>query len=175
VIPPDARVLITREQLAERVRQLGADIARDYAGDTPVLVGVLKGAIVFLSDLVRATAIPLTLDVMAVSSYGGGTTSSGVVRITTDLSLSIEERHVILVEDIIDSGRTVDYLRRNLETRHPRSFRICALLDKVERREVTVAIDYRGFTIPNVFVVGYGMDQGGLYRNLPDIVALQAS
>jgi hypoxanthine phosphoribosyltransferase len=174
-MPPNGRVLITREQLAERVGELGGQIARDYAGDNPVLVGVLKGAVVFLSDLIRATAVALTVDVMAVSSYGTGTTSSGVVRITTDLSLSIEARHVILVEDIIDSGRTVEYLRRNLETRHPKSLRICALLDKVERREVAVAIDYRGFTIPNVFVVGYGMDHGGLYRNLPDIVAVEVS
>jgi hypoxanthine phosphoribosyltransferase len=174
-MPPDGRVLITREQLAERVGQLGRQIAGDYAGANPVLVGVLKGAVVFLSDLVRATAVTLTMDVMAVSSYGTGTTPSGVVRITTDLSQNVEGRHVILVEDIIDTGRTVDYLRRNLETRHPKSLRICALLDKVERREVAVAIDYRGFTIPNVFVVGYGMDHAGLYRNIPDIVALEAS
>ncbi len=173
-MPPTARVLITQEQLARRVRELGAQIARDYADEKPVLVGVLKGAVVFLADLVRAIAVPLTMDVMAVSSYGTGTTSSGVVRITADLSLSIEERHVILVEDIIDSGRTVDYLRRNLETRHPKRVRICALLDKAERREVTVAIDYCGFTIPNVFVVGYGMDHGGLYRNLPEIVAVES-
>lgn len=147
-------------------------MSRDYVDRMPIVVGVLKGAVVFLADLVRAIDVPLTLDLMAVSSYGSETTPSGVVRITSDLSISIERRHVILVEDIVDSGRTVAYLLRNLETRHPESIRVCTLLDKAERRDVDVSVHYRGFTIPNVFVVGYGMDHDGLYRNLPDIVAL---
>jgi hypoxanthine phosphoribosyltransferase len=169
---PKGRVLVAEDELAQRVRDLGEAIARDYAADNPLMVGVLKGAVVFLADLIRAIDIPLTADFISVSSYGSGTTSSGVVKITSDLSISIEDRHVILVEDIIDSGRTVSYLKRNMETRHPRSFRICALLDKIERREVEVQLDYIGFTIPNVFIVGYGMDQAGLYRNLPHLVAL---
>jgi hypoxanthine phosphoribosyltransferase len=165
-------VLVTQDELARRVGELGQAIADDYADQNPLLVCVLKGAVVFLADLIRSIGTPITTDFIAVSSYGGGTTSSGVVKITSDVSISIEDRHVILVEDIIDSGRTVSYLRRNMETRHPKSLRICALLDKIERREVDVRLDYVGFVIPNVFIVGYGMDQAGLYRNLPYLAAL---
>jgi hypoxanthine phosphoribosyltransferase len=129
--------------------------------------------VVFLADLMRASTIPLSCDFMAVSSYGAGSRSSGVVKITSDLSVSIENRHVLLVEDIIDTGRTVSYLKRNLQTRHPADLKICALLDKMERREVDVALDYVGFTIPNQFVVGYGLDYAGLYRNLPYIAVLE--
>jgi hypoxanthine phosphoribosyltransferase len=157
------------------VSALGRSIARDYGGERPVLIGVLKGAVVFMADLIRATPIDLTTDFIALSSYGAGTRSSGVVKLTADLSMPIEDRHVILVEDIIDTGRTVSYVRRNLETRGPKSFRLCALLDKIERREVHVEIDYLGFTIPNVFVVGYGLDHGGLYRNLPYIGEVAAA
>ena len=167
------RVLITQEEIAGRVRELGQALSRDYAGKDPLLVGVLKGAVVFLADLMRAVDIPLAADFIAVSSYGGNTRTSGVVKITADLSISIEERHVVIVEDIIDSGRTISYLKRNLETRHPASLRVMALLDKVERREVDVELDYVGFTIPNEFVVGYGLDYHGLYRNLPCIAALE--
>ena len=167
------RVLVTQEEIAERVRELGQALSRDYAGKDPLLVGVLKGAVVFLADLMRAVDIPLAADFIAVSSYGGNTRTSGVVKITADLSISIEERHVVIVEDIIDSGRTISYLKRNLETRHPASLRVMALLDKVERREVDVELDYVGFTIPNEFVVGYGLDYHGLYRNLPCIAALE--
>lgn len=166
------RVLISEEEIAARVRNLAGEISRDYAGREPLLVGVLKGAVVFLSDLMRAASIPLTCDFMAVSSYGAGSASSGVVKITSDLSVSIEGRHVVLVEDIIDTGRTVNYLKRNLQTRHPADLKICALLDKVERREVEVGLGYVGFTIPNEFVVGYGLDYRGLYRNLPYIAVL---
>lgn len=168
------RVLITPEEIAARVAELGKQIARDYAGKDPLLVGVLKGAVVFLADLMRAVEIPLACDFIAVSSYGASSRSSGVVKITADLSQSIVGRHVLLVEDIIDTGRTIAYLRRNLETRQPASLRICALLDKVERREVEVVLDYVGFTIPNEFVVGYGLDYGGLYRNLAFIAALES-
>jgi len=167
------RILITREEIAARVTELGEEISRDYDGKDPLLVGVLKGAVVFLADLMRAVEIPLACDFIAVSSYGASSRSSGVVKITADLSQSIVGRHVLLVEDIIDTGRTVAYLSRNLETRQPASLRICALLDKLERREVEVALDYVGFTIPNEFVVGYGLDYGGLYRNLFHIAALE--
>jgi hypoxanthine phosphoribosyltransferase len=166
------RVLITAVELQARVTEVGAAIARDYAHERPVLVGVLKGALLFMADLLRAAPIDLTVDFIGLSSYGTGTRSSGVVRLTSDLSMPIEDRHVIIVEDIIDTGRTVSYIRRNLETRGPRSLRLCALLDKVERREVEVEIDYLGFTIPNVFVVGYGLDHAGLYRNLPYVAEL---
>jgi len=169
------RVLITQEEIAGRVRELGQALSRDYAGKDPLLVGVLKGAVVFLADLMRAVDIPLAADFIGVSSYGGSSRSSGVVKITADLSISIEDRHVVIVEDIIDSGRTISYLKRNLQTRHPASLRVMALLDKVERREVDVELDYVGFTIPNEFVVGYGLDYHGLYRNLPCIAALEES
>lgn len=167
------RILITPEEIAERVQELGRSLARDYAGKDPLLVGVLKGAVVFLADLIRAADIPLAADFIAVGSYGGTTGSSGVVKITADLSVSIEDRHVVLVEDIIDTGRTISYLRRNLQTRHPASLRVMALLDKIERREAEVELDYVGFSIPNHFVVGYGLDYRGLYRNLPYIAVLE--
>jgi hypoxanthine phosphoribosyltransferase len=170
---PPGRVLINEEELRTRVGELGAALARDYERDNPVLVGVLKGALVFMADLIRAMPIALTMDFIALSSYGTATRSSGVVKLAADLSMPIEDRHVVIVEDIIDTGRTVSYLKRNLETRHPRSVRLCALLDKIERRDVDVDIDYLGFTIPNLFVVGYGLDQGGLHRNLPYIAALE--
>ncbi len=173
--PPGGRVLVTREELAQRVGELGRAVARDYAEANPLLVCVLKGAVVFFADLIRAVDIPLTTDFISVASYGGGSASSGVVKIASDLSITIENRDVILIEDIIDSGRTISYLKRNMETRHPKSLRICALLDKVERRQVEVDLDYVGFTIPNVFIVGYGMDHGGLYRNLPYLAALDGA
>lgn len=167
------RILITQEEIAGRVRDLGRSLSRDYAGKDPLLVGVLKGAVVFMADLVRAADIPLAVDFIAVGSYGGTTRSSGVVKITGDLSVSIEDRHVVIVEDIIDTGRTISYLKRNLQTRRPASLKVMALLDKIERREVEVELDYVGFTIPNQFVVGYGLDYRGLYRNLPCIAALE--
>ncbi len=162
------RVLISPDEIAARVADLGEAITRDYAGRAPVLVGVLKGALVFVSDLIRAIALPVSLDF----SYGSGTRSSGVVRLSADLSLSIEGRDVIIVEDIVDSGRTLSYLRRNLATRHPRSIALCGLLDKVARREVDVTVDYIGFVIPDEFVVGYGLDHDGLHRNLPYVAVL---
>ena len=169
------RVLISQDEIAQRVAELGGAIGRDYAGRAPVLVGVLKGAVIFAADLIRAIPLPVSLDFMSVSSYGAGTRSSGVVRLIADLSLSIEGRDVIIVEDIIDSGRTISYLRRNLATRHPRSLALCALLDKVARREVEVTVDYVGFAIPDEFVVGYGLDHEGLHRNLRHIAALERS
>ena len=169
------RVLISREEIAVRVGELGHAIAREHAGHVPLLVGVLKGAAVFMADLIRAIPAPIAMDFMGVSSYGPGTRSSGAVRLTADLSVSIEGRDVILVEDIIDTGRTIAYLRRNLATRHPRSLAFCVLLDKVARREVEVAVDYVGFAIPDEFVVGYGLDHDGYYRNLRDVAVLDPS
>jgi hypoxanthine phosphoribosyltransferase len=167
------RILISRDEIAARVSDLGRAIGRDYQGRSPLLVSVLKGAIVFTADLLRAIPLPGTMDFMAVSSYGAGTRSSGVVRLTADLSISIEGRDVIIVEDVIDSGRTISYLRRNLATRHPRSLALCVLLDKVSRREVDVDVDYVGFVIPDEFVVGYGLDYDGWHRSLPDLAVLE--
>jgi hypoxanthine phosphoribosyltransferase len=167
------RVLIDTAELAGRVQELGRQITADYGEREPVLVGVLTGAVIFLSDLIRAIDGPVRCEFIGVSSYGTAAESSGIVKITADLSSSIEGRHVLVVEDIIDTGRTITYLRRNLETRHPRTLRVCTLLDKIERREVPVDLDYVGFTIPNEFVVGYGLDYAGLYRNLPYLAALE--
>jgi hypoxanthine phosphoribosyltransferase len=167
------RILITEEELRTRVTDLGQLIARDYEKLNPILVGVLQGAFLFMADLVRAVEINLTTDFIGLSSYGVGTASSGVVRLVSDLSLPIDGRDVLIVEDIVDTGHTLTYLKRNLEARRPRSLRACVLLDKIERREIEVDLDYIGFTIPNVYVVGYGFDHGGLYRNLPYVAALE--
>ena len=169
------RVLITEDELHARVRALGESIARDYEKLNPILVGVLQGAFLFMADLVRAVPINLTTDFIGVSSYAAGTTSSGVVRLTCDLSLPIDGRDVLIVEDIVDTGHTLEYLKRNLESRRPRSLKVCVLLDKIERRQVDVDLDYIGFTIPNVYVVGYGFDHSGLYRNLRHVAALDVA
>lgn len=167
-------VLIPEEALRARVRELGQAISKDYEGREPLLVGILIGAVPFISDLLRAIAIPCQLDFMATSSYAEGTTSSGIVRILKDLDQSIEGRHVIVVDDIIDTGLTMDYLLETLKTRYPASLRVCALLDKLPRRLRHVPIDYRGFEIPDKFVVGYGLDFAGVYRNLPFICVLKS-
>jgi hypoxanthine phosphoribosyltransferase len=168
-------VLLTEDQVRGRVAELGAELAADYADRRPVLVSVLKGSIVFLADLIRATDVPLALDLMELSSYGAATETSGQVRILKDLSGSIEDRDVIVVEDIIDTGLTLNYLLRYLEDRHPASVRVCCLLDKPARRLAEIEIDYRGFTIPDRFVVGYGLDFDERYRNLPYIGVLNPS
>ncbi len=169
-----AKILITREQLQKRTGELGDAISRDYAGKDLLLVCILKGAFVFLSDLARAIRIPHAIDFMAISSYGGTLTeSSGVVRILMDLNTNIENRNVLIVEDIIDTGRTLAYITENLRTRNPASLKICALLNKSGRREVDVPIDYVGFDIPNEFVVGYGLDYNEIYRNLPFVSVLK--
>ncbi len=174
-MPPGIqRILIPAEELTARVAELGRQVRADYAGRTPVLVAVLKGAVVFLSDLMRAIEAPCECDFIAVSSYGASTRSSGIVELTKDLSTPIEGREVLVVEDIVDTGRTLTYLLRNLETRQPASVRVCALLDKAARREVPISLDYVGFTIPDEFVVGYGLDFAGLYRNLPYVAVLDA-
>lgn len=169
-----AEVLISEEQLQNRIHELAREIERDYAGEENILLlCVLKGAYIFLSDLSRLLEIPHEVDFMAVSSYGSGTTSSGAVRIVLDLKQDISNQHVLIVEDIIDSGRTLDYMRRNLLARSPASLRICSLLNKPERREVDVPVDYLGFDIPDEFVVGYGLDYAQHYRNLPFIAVLK--
>jgi hypoxanthine phosphoribosyltransferase len=174
-LPGLKRVLIEADELSGRVQELGRQLSEDYAAREPILIGVLTGAIVFLADLMRAMDICVRCDFIGLSSYGSASQSSGIVKITADLSASIEGQDVVIVEDIIDTGRTISYLRRNMETRHPRSVRICTLLDKIERREVPVDLDYVGFTIPNEFVVGYGLDHAGRYRNLPYLAALDLS
>ena len=171
--PGIQRVLIPASELTARVGDLGRQIGNDYAGRTPMLVGVLKGAVVFLADLMRAIDAPCECDFIAVSSYGASTRSSGIVELTKDLSVPIEGRDVLIVEDIVDTGRTLAYLLRNLETRQPGTLRVCTLLDKVSRREVPVPLDYVGFAIPDEFVVGYGLDFAGLYRNLPYLGVLE--
>jgi hypoxanthine phosphoribosyltransferase len=172
VSSPIKRILIPGGDVTARVADLGRQVGRDYAGRTPILVGVLKGAVVFLADLMRAIDGPCECDFIAVSSYGASTRSSGIVELTKDLSVPIEGRDVLIVEDIVDTGRTLAYLLRNLETRQPESLRVCTLLDKAARREVPVSLDYVGFTIPDEFVVGYGLDYAGLYRNLPYVGVL---
>jgi hypoxanthine phosphoribosyltransferase len=178
VITPDTPfapfddVLIEPERLKQRIAELGADITRDYAGGNPLLVGVLKGSVFFMADLARAIDLPLEMDFMAVSSYGNSTESSGVVRMLKDLDAPIDGRDVIIVEDIIDSGRTLSYLIELLQQRKPNRGVICAVLTKPERAEVDVDCKYVGFEIPNKFVVGYGLDYAERYRNLEYICCL---
>jgi len=170
---PNLEILITTEEIVERIRELGAEIARDYSGRTPLLIGVLKGACLFLSDLMRAIDIPLNVEFMAISSYGAEMRTSGEVRIMKDLDVAIEGRHILVVEDIVDTGLTLSYLLANLKSRGAASVKLVALLDKYERREKEVAIDYLGFQIPDKFVVGYGLDFAEQYRNLPFIAVLK--
>jgi hypoxanthine phosphoribosyltransferase len=174
-VPPASigEALVSQEDLERRVRELGAEISRDYAGKDLFLVGVLKGAVFFLSDLMRAIDVDCEVDFMAVASYGSSTDSSGVVRILKDLDATIEGKDVLIVEDIIDSGLTLSYLLRTLRAREPRSLEVCALLTKPERREVDLPIRYTGFEIPNKFVIGYGLDHVERYRNLPYVAVLQ--
>jgi hypoxanthine phosphoribosyltransferase len=165
-------VLVEREALAERVVELAAEISRDYEGQDLLLVGVLKGAVFFLSDLMRHLDRECEVDFMAVSSYGSSTDSSGVVRILKDLDVSIEGRDVLIVEDIVDSGLTLSYLMRTLRARDPATLEVCALLTKPERRKVDLPIRYVGFEIPNRFVIGYGLDYAERFRNLPFVAVL---
>ena len=166
------RVLISREKLLERIGELGETISREYEGRQVHLVGILKGSLFFLCDLARVIEEPVTLDFMSVSSYGAGTKTSGVVKLIKDLDEPLEGKHVIVVEDIVDSGRTLSYLLENLESRNPASLRLCTLLDKPERRERDVHVDYTGFVVPDEFVVGYGLDYDQRYRNLPYVGVL---
>jgi len=162
-------VLFSEDALAARVKELGLQLTHDYAGQEILMIGVLRGAIIFMADLARAIQLPVAFDFMAVSSYGASTTSTGVVRILKDLDEDVEGKNVLIVEDIIDSGLTLNYLLENLKSRNPRSIKICTLLNKPERRKSNVPVDYNGFIIPDHFVVGYGLDYAGKYRNLPFI------
>lgn len=166
-------ILIPEEVLQDRIRELGRRISTEYNSKEPLLVGILTGAFVFLADLLRAISIPCRVDFMATASYGSGTESSGIVRILKDLDQSIEGRHVLIVDDIIDTGLTMDYLLETLKARYPASLRVCALLDKRPRRLREVPLDFSGFEIPDKFVIGYGLDYAGHYRNLPFIGVLK--
>jgi hypoxanthine phosphoribosyltransferase len=166
-------ILVQPADLSRRVRELGRQISADYAGRDLLLVGVLKGAVFFLSDLMRQVDVPCEVDFMAVASYGSATDSSGVVRILKDLDVAIEGRHVLIVEDIVDSGLTLQYLLRNLGARNPASVEVCALLTKPERRKVELEPRYVGFEIPNRFVIGYGLDHAERYRNLPYVAVFE--
>jgi hypoxanthine phosphoribosyltransferase len=172
--PAIGEILVESEDLERRVRELGAEINRDYEGRDLVMIGVLKGAVLFLADLMRELTVPCEVDFMAVSSYGSSTDSSGVVRILKDLDAPIEGRDVLVVEDIIDSGLTLHYLMKNLRARSPATLEVCALLTKPERRRVDLPIRYVGFEIPNRFAIGYGLDHGQRYRNLPYVAALKS-
>jgi len=166
-------ILLSEQKIKQRVRGLGKKIAGDYQGKNLVLVGILKGAVPFVADLMRAIEIPLAYDLMATSSYGASTKSSGTVRILKDLDIEVEGKDVIIVEDIVDTGLTLQYLIDNIRSRRPASLKVCTLLDKPERRKVDIQPDYNGFVIPDVFVVGYGLDYAEKYRNLPWIGVLR--
>src|SRR5258705_1232892 len=170
---PNLSILLSEEQIRTRIKELGAEITRDYAGLNPLLIGVLKGACFFLSDLMRAVDAHLSLEFMAISSYGSSTRTSGEVRIMKDLDVPIEGRHILVVEDIVDTGLTLSYLLANLQSRGAASVKLAALLDKFERRQKEVKIDYLGFKIPDEFVVGYGLDFAERYRNLQFIAVLK--
>jgi hypoxanthine phosphoribosyltransferase len=161
------RIVVEEVDLQQRIKELGKDIASDYAANPPLLVGILKGAFMFMADLARAIDLPVEFDFMAVSSYGSATRTSGVVRIMKDLDLDLTDRHVLIVEDIVDSGLTLAYLRKNLRARNPRSLEVCALLVKEGLQKTDPDLKYVGFTIPDRFVIGYGLDVDERYRNLP--------
>ena len=173
MMPDVKEVLITSQEIDDKVREIGARITEDYKGEKPLLIGILRGAVVIMSDLMRNIDLQCELDFMDISSYGTGTSSSGVVRILKDLEEDITDRHVLIVEDIIDTGLTLSYLMRSLHARKPASLEICALLSKPSRRRAELDVRYLGFEVPDEFVVGYGLDYAGAYRNLPDICVLK--
>jgi hypoxanthine phosphoribosyltransferase len=173
MMPDVKEVLITSQEIDEKVREIGARITEDYRGEKPLLIGILRGAVVIMSDLMRHIDLQCEVDFMDISSYGTGTSSSGVVRILKDLEEDITDRHVLIVEDIIDTGLTLSYLMRSLQARKPASLEICALLSKPSRRRADLDVRYLGFEVPDEFVVGYGLDYAGAYRNLPDICVLK--
>lgn len=168
-------VLISKEKIAERVKEIGSQLSQEYRDKNPLMICILKGSVMFFSDLIRAMDIPLEIEFMAISSYDSSSKSSGEVKVVKDTDKSLENRYVILVEDIVDTGLTLSYLKHMLERRAPAALKICALLDKPERREVDIKADYLGFTIPNSFVIGYGLDYSQKYRNMPDICVLKPS
>lgn len=167
------KIIFTENQIKERVAELGAQITKDYDGKEIVAVGILKGAIVFFTDLVREIKLPVQFDFMAVSSYGAGTKTSGTVRLLKDIDTDIENKHVIIIEDIVDSGLTLKYLKENFEHRKAASVKLCVLMDKPSGRQTPITVDYVGFTVPDVFIIGYGVDYAGRYRNLPYIGTLK--
>ncbi len=173
MMPDVKEVLIPSTEIRDKVQEIGEQISEDYRGEKPLLICILRGAFVMLGDLVRSIDLPCEVDFMDISSYGTGTSSSGVVRIQKDLEEDITGRHVLIVEDIIDSGLTLSYLRRSLLARQPASLEICALLSKPSRRRAELAVKYLGFEVPDEFVVGYGLDYAGAYRNLPDVCVLR--
>jgi len=166
-------VLITREQIREKVKELGEKISNDYKGKDLVLIGVLKGGFVFLADLMREITIPIDMDFISVSSYGASTRSSGVVRIIKDIDINITNKHVLIVEDLVDTGLTLRYLKDMFYTRGPKSVKICTAFDKPSRRKVNIDIEYKGIEVPDRFIVGYGLDYAGKFRNLPDVCVLK--
>lgn len=166
-------ILFTEEEIAEKVKELGQQISKDYSGENLTVVGILKGSNIFMGDLIRKIDIPLSIDFMVVSSYGQSTESSGVVKVLKDLEYSIEGKNILIIEDIIDTGLTLDYLKENLLRRKPKSLKICTLLDKPARRKVDLKVDYIGFEIPDAFIVGYGIDYAERYRNLPYVAVLK--
>jgi len=168
-------VLVTREQIREKVKELGARISKDYEGKDLILIGVLKGAFVFLADLMREITIPVDMDLISVSSYGAATRSSGVVRIIKDVDIDITNKHVLIVEDLVDTGLTLRHLKDLFNTRGPKSLKICTAFDKPSRRKVDIEIEYKGIEVPDRFIVGYGLDYAGKYRNLPDVCVLKNS
>lgn len=165
-------VLISSDTIREKVKELGAQISRDYEGNEIILVGVLKGGFVFLADLIREITIPVEMDFISVSSYGSSTKSSGVVRIIKDIDVNISGKHIIIVEDIIDTGLTIRHLKELLSTRSPKSVKVCTIFDKPSRRKVEIEAEYQGLIIPDKFVIGYGLDYDEKYRNLPDLCVL---
>ncbi len=167
--------LVTQQELAEIVKKLGEQISKDYENEDLVLVSILKGSVIFMADIMRAISIPCTIDFMAVSSYADGTESTGIVKILKDLDISIEGKNLLIIEDILDSGRTLSYIKEVLLTRKPKSIKICTLFDKPERRQVDLYADYVGYQVPNEFIVGYGLDYNEYYRNLPYIGVLKRS
>jgi hypoxanthine phosphoribosyltransferase len=173
MMPDVKEVLISSEKIEAKVREIGGRITEDYRGEKPLLIGILRGAVVVMSDLMRNIDLQCELDFMDISSYGTGTSSSGVVRILKDLEEDITDRHVLIVEDIIDTGLTLSYLLRSLQARKPASLEVCALLSKPSRRRAELDVRYLGFEVPDEFVVGYGLDYAGAYRNLPDICVLK--
>ncbi|NLP07123.1 MAG: hypoxanthine phosphoribosyltransferase [Clostridiaceae bacterium] len=166
-------VLVPREQISEMVKSLGKRISEDYAGEDLVLVGVLKGGFIFLADLMREITIPVDMDLIAVSSYGASTRSSGVVRIIKDIDLDIVGKHVLIVEDLVDTGLTLSHLKDLFNTRGPKSVKVCTAFDKPSRRKIEIEIEYNGIEVPDKFIVGYGLDYAGRYRNLPDVCTLK--
>ena len=167
-----SEILITKEEINNKIIELGEQISKDYKGKDLVLIGILRGAVIFMADLARAISIPMLFDFMAISSYGAETKSSGVVRILKDLDVNIKGKDVLIIEDIVDTGLTLNYLLRMLKSRKPASLKVCTFLTKTARRKVDIKIDYFGYNIPNKFVVGYGLDYAGKYRNVPYIFTL---